>query len=85
MVSRPVAELGLGGEAWSFLSGGTEVLCARVKHTGVLSLSRGGREERRVTWKSGLRRLPRNRSYRQGGHSTEQRCGIGERTATVDT
>ena len=27
-------------------TGGTEVLCARVKHTGVLSLSRGGRETR---------------------------------------
>ena len=42
-------------------------------------------DERRVTQRSGPRRLPRNPSYRQGGHSTEQRCGTGVRTVTLST
>ena len=43
MVKRPVVEPVLCGGTLSLLSSGTDVLCARVEHTGLLSLSRGRR------------------------------------------
>ena len=54
-------------------------MCQSEAHGCVV---RPAEDERRVTRRSGPRRLPRNRSYRQGGHNTEQREGDLHRVAT---